>query len=200
MCVVLFCSVMALSASADATYYIEFAPGVSLVGDADVSGGGISAEAEFDAGFVVGGAVGARVREQIRSELAVDYREAELDKIGGVDGAADIRATTVMANVYYDASLDLPVVPYLGVGIGVAILELDPSGNCVVACVDDTTEAFAWNIMAGVAHDVAEHVTLSIGYRYVGTTEPEFQGSGLSIETDDPLDIHEFRLGLRYSF
>ena len=195
------------SALAQDGFYAELAPGVSFVGDTDLSGGGLSATAELDPGFVIGGAIGYELSDSLRTELNVSYREQDFDKLdggglGSLDGVGDIGTTTIMANGIYDIEVDFPITPYIGAGIGLAVVEVDSDESGCAVCIDDSDVQFAWNLMVGGSTSVTESITLSAGYRYTGVTAPELQDefAGVDIESDDPLDIHEIVFGLRYSF
>jgi opacity protein-like surface antigen len=197
---------LAVSASARDGFYIEGNVGPSILEDSDISGGGLSGEAEFDTGYVIGGAVGYRLADGFRVEGSVSYRESDVDAVtsGGVElnGAGDANLTAIMANAYYDFDLGIPVKPYLGVGIGVGIIEVNSDDSANVLKVDDDSAEFAWNIMLGAGYAVTEDVDLSFGYRYLGTTDPEFDATLLGVNgtLDAEITVHEVLFGLRYNF
>ena len=107
-----------------------------------------------------------------------------------------------MVNVIYDVDLDLPVTPYIGVGIGLGLADADSDSGAVLNVNDDSLE-FAWNVLLGAAYELNESVNITIGYRYLGITDPEFDASagGASFTLDaENVQAHEFLLGLRYGF
>ncbi len=197
---------LAVSASARNGIYVEGNVGPSILEDSDISGGGISGEAEFDTGFVIGGAVGYRFADGFRVEGGVSYRESNVDKGtysgGELNGTGDANLTAIMANVYYDFDAGFTFKPYLGVGIGIGIFEVncDAPGN--VLNVDDDSAELAWNVMLGVGYALTEDVELYYGYRYLGTTDPEFDATllGMSGTLEAEVTIHEVLWGLRYNF
>ena len=145
---------ISLPAFAQDGLYVELTPGVSILADSDLSGasGAIaagSATAEFDAAFVIGGALGFRFFDSFRGEMNISYRKADVDSItdifGTLQGAGDVGLVALMANVYYDLELEFPVTPYLGAGIGIGFIDVDP-GNSNVLIVDDSATEFAWNM------------------------------------------------------
>lgn len=192
------------SVTAQENLYVEFAPGVSFLGDIDLENE--LATAEMDAGFVVGGAVGANITDSVRAEFNVSYREQDFDELdtdlGAAPGVGDAGTTTIMVNAIYDVAVDFPITPYVGAGIGLGVVTIDSDTSTCFVCVDDTDVQFAWNLMVGGSTAVTEQISLSAGYRYTGITAPEVQDEilGADIEADDPLDIHEIVFGLRYSF
>jgi len=192
--------------TADDTLYVGIQSGVSILADSDISISGVPGEAEFEAGFVVGGAVGYHFFDGFRTEANLSFRQADLDEVsaagGTLEGAGDASVLALMANVYYDLDLGFAVKPYLGVGIGVGFIDVDP-GSSNILIVDDNATEFAWNLMAGASVRASEHIDLSLGYRYLGTTDPRLDailvGFG-PVTVDAEIAIHEVLLGLRYNF
>ena len=186
----LFLAWTAAPASAQDGLYIEFTPGASILADSDLSGGG-GLEAEFDTAFVIGGAVGSRFLDSFRGEVNLSYREADDDQI--TSEGVTLQVFALMGNVYYDFDLELPVTPYLGAGIGVGFIEVGP--------VNDEATEFAWNIMFGASYDVTDTVGLSLGYRYLGTTDAELDATGPASGTvHAEIAVHEILFGFRYNF
>ena len=100
--------------------YVEVSPGLSMISDSDTSGGFFaSPDIEYDRGFAIGGALGYQIQDQVRAEASLSYRTADVDQVGGISAGAsgDVNVTSLMANVYYDFDLGLPVTPYLGAGL-----------------------------------------------------------------------------------
>ncbi len=204
---------ISLPASAQDGLYVELAPGISIFADSDVSGGGglagFSAVAEFDTGFVIGGSVGYRFLDSFRGEVNLSYRQADVDQvtIAGalmLEGTGDISLLALMANVYYDLDLESPVTPYLGVGIGLGFIDVDTGVTPLsVLVVNDSATEFAWNIMVGASYGVTDNIDLSLGYRYLGTTDPELDATlvGFGSGTlDAEIAVHEILFGFRYNF
>jgi len=185
--------------------YVELNLGPSIAEDSDISGGGLSGEVDFDTGFAVGGAVGYRLSNGLRAEGNVSYRETDVDEVTGggiaLDGAGDVSLVTVMANIYYDFDLGSPVKPFIGGGIGVGIIDIDSDDSMNVLVVNDDSVEFAWNIMVGAGYGLTESIDLSFGYRYLGTTDPEFDATlfGISGTLDAEITVHEILFGLRYN-
>lgn len=172
--------------------YVALEIGPSFFADSELSSGGLSADLEFDPGFAVGGAIGARIADISRAELRLSYRRADTDEIGPVSVSGDVGILSAMANGYVDLPVNLPVQPYVGIGIGVGVLFADFRANSVN--VDDEDAEFAYNVMAGVAYELTESVVLDAGYRYFATTDADIQG------VDAEIDIHELLFGVRYEF
>ncbi len=187
--------------------YIQLDAGLAIVGDSDVSFGGVSGEVKFDPGFAVGGAVGYRFEEWLRVEVNLSYRQADIDKLTALGytlrGAGDASAFATLANLYIDFKPRSPVTPYVGAGIGVANIDVDSNSSANVLIVNDDSTEFAWNVMAGAAWSVTDDVVLSLGYRYLGTTDAKLDFTVVGVGTgtmDAEFGVHEVMFGARYNF
>lgn len=188
-------SAVALSAAgvADAhSPYITVFGGVNLLNDksaAQTSGvtvlfGSTSYDADYDSGFVMGGAVGTKLEETLpglRLEVEASWRRNEMggrfhefDFFGHRDGIIDAEQSTfaVMANLWYDIDLGGKLVPYIGGGAGWARTHADGVfyRTAVTPGVSQTFDVdgsgFAWQLGAGFKYPVDDGVTLGLGYRY----------------------------------
>ena len=95
--------------------YVEARGGAVFLMDSDLEDGlpaGTELDVEFDPGWMAEGAIGYAHESGFRGEVAAGYRKNDFDEVklsvAGVGSASagaggDITATTVMANVYYDA-------------------------------------------------------------------------------------------------
>jgi opacity protein-like surface antigen len=169
-------------------------------------------EIEFDNGFNVGGAFGYDYG-LARLEIELAHRENDVDTIN-VDlidfkGDGDFSATSVMLNGYWDFETGSPVVSYLGGGIGFA----NVSANNVkffdelgaVRYVDDDDNVFAYQLAAGLAFALNPALTLDLGYRFFGTSDPELEADPLLVDPpfgdfETEFDSHNVNLGLRMNF
>jgi opacity protein-like surface antigen len=169
-------------------------------------------EIEFDNGFNVGGAFGYDYG-LARLEIELAHRENDVDTIN-VDlidfkGDGDFSATSVMLNGYWDFETGSPVVPYIGGGIGFA----NVSANNVkffdelgaVRYVDDDDNVFAYQLAAGLAFALNPALTLDLGYRFFGTSDPELEADPLLVDPpfgdfETEFDSHNVSLGLRMNF
>ncbi|HXV19728.1 MAG TPA: outer membrane beta-barrel protein [Desulfuromonadales bacterium] len=169
-------------------------------------------EIEFDNGYNVGGAFGYDYG-LARLEIELAHRENDVDKIQ-VDlldfkGDGDFSATSLMLNGYWDFETGSPVVPYIGGGLGFA----NVSANNVkffdelgaVRYVDDDDNVFAYQLAAGIAFDLNPALTLDLGYRFFGTSDPDLKADPLLVDPpfnrfETEFDSHNVSLGLRMNF
>jgi opacity protein-like surface antigen len=169
-------------------------------------------EIEFDSGFNVGGAFGYDYG-MARLEIELAHRQNDVDtiKVDLLDfkGDGDFSATSVMLNGYWDFETGSPVVPYIGGGIGFA----NVSANNVkffdelgaVRYVDDDDNVFAYQLAAGLAFALNPALTLDLGYRFFGTSDPELEADPLLVDPpfgdfETEFDSHNVSLGLRMNF
>ncbi|MCH7649762.1 MAG: porin family protein [Nitrospinae bacterium] len=190
--------------AADKGMYVSGNLGVSLAADSNFRASGVDiGEISFDTGFNIGGALGYDYGE-FRAEFEIAYHFWDMDELtisgilpgcpctGPVDG--DASALSFMVNGYYDFPVEnSPVSPYLGGGIGGAIVTWDITG-----LVDDSDLAFAYQIMAGIGFEINPSTTLTVGYRFFLTEDPEVQIFGTDVEFT--VESHEFNVGARFMF
>ena len=209
------CFVVWPAAAEDNEIYIEYSGGVSYVRNQNLTGTAdattpLSGKVESDVGFNVSGAVGMRFHKFFRAELQLGYRWSEVDALSVLgepdSGEGDFSLLTVMANGYVDYDLGIGIIPYVGAGIGWGLLDLDAKntgnvGGILRAEGDDSV--FTWAVMAGGTIPINDTVEVSIGYRYLATTDSKLtsdvDGFG-SRRLDSEYDTHEGVVALRFKF
>jgi len=130
----------------------------------------------------------------------VSYSKADMDKISGTatDGTTtvsgsgkidgDVSALAFMVNGWYDFDTGSKWVPYVGGGLGMAKVE----STILSAESDDTV--LAYQVGAGVGYKLTENTTATLGYKYFGTSDPNFDG------VDAEVGTHNFTVGVRLAF
>jgi opacity protein-like surface antigen len=174
-------------------YYAGSMGGVA-VEDAIVDDSVDTGEFSFDDGFALTGAVGQSFGDVIRVELEGGYRtnsfeEMRIDGSGVFDIDGDMRALSLMSNVYIDLLPHRNISPFIGFGVGVVNIEaeIDRYGSA-----EDTV--LAYQVAAGCTFAMSPSVDFDIQYRYFATEDPNFNG----LETE--YVTHNLFLGLRLSF
>ena len=136
-------------------------------------------DTDYDTGFQLGFGVGRSFaglssdRIGVRGEIELSYGEADADEIrfSGNGPAAEvnvgggIQSTTVFANIYADFVTSGPVTPFVGAGVGLGRFSQDLIYGPGVQ-VSESDTAFGAQLIAGVAWDVSEKVTLTADARY----------------------------------
>lgn len=157
-----------------------------------------SGDIELDNGSSFAGALGLRLSKQARIEAEISYHSADLSTIdiktiGAQNLGGSLKSWNGMMNVYYDFDVPWKVQPYIGGGVGVGLFEADINtvGNINLDYSDDTT-ALIWQAGAGVKYRTRSDVAFTLGYRYLDSTDLEFE----DMEVD--YGAHEIRVGLEY--
>ncbi|MCQ4162934.1 OmpA family protein [Roseomonas sp. GC11] len=218
-------TVMALPLAAQAQpvsgVYLGAGAGYNYLQEADISassGGSGKTSAEFEHGFGGVLSVGYGFGNGLRAELEGNYRQNDVDSLKsgaslpGVGGT--VRTYGAMVNALYDFNLGLPVVPYVGAGVGYVWSDYDTvrtrgAGRSSVT-IDDTDGQFAFQGIVGAAFPIAAVPGLAVTaeYRFLGSLDPEFtavtRNTAGTVTARTKVDSenynHSVFLGLRYAF
>ncbi|WP_264339527.1 acyloxyacyl hydrolase [Wolbachia endosymbiont (group A) of Cydia splendana] len=134
----------------------------------------------FKASFIGGGAAFGYKMDDIRVDIEGLY--SQLNKNVNNDEvltpntvAGSLTAISGLVNVYYDIAIeDVPITPYVGVGVGAAYI----STPLKDAVNDQKSKfGFAGQVKAGVSYDVTPEVKLYAGARYFGSYGANFDKS-----------------------
>lgn len=178
--------------------------------------------------FTVGAGIGYQVNNYLRTDVTFDYLskskfEGSTKGSGAAFGAcvgpctsrdlADMRAYSLLANAYVDLGTYGYFTPYVGAGIGGTYVKWDKLRN--TSCADngtlcDTTVEhggkggwrFTYALMAGATIDVTCNLKADLGYRYRRVEGGDMFGYAQNGGPgyDKGFDVHEARLGARYTF
>ena len=213
----LFGAMAAISPQAHADWYVSGNVGATQITDSDLSesGTGISAEGEldFDTGYGVNGALGYGWND-FRFEGEISYRQADIDSltvdsvtVGNiavtslgtfpVDG--DVSSLGFMANGWYDFDTGTDWVPFVGGGVGTAQINADiGSVASIPVNFDESDWVFAYQAGAGIGYNLSATATVQLGYRFFGTSDPEFESAGVTDEAE--FHSHNIEVGVRFRF
>jgi len=196
---------IALASTANAGHfkgwYIGAEAGANWIEDADadvvvdlgteigpISG---ATEFEFDAGWAVFATMGYAFDSNWRVEGELGYRSNET-----TSGTAEVNEWSVMLNALYDLELSPSMTLSLGAGAGYDHAELNLPGG-----FEDSDGNFAYQGIAGLNYGLSKRLDLTLTYRYLIVTDPEFDLSvpPVSIGFDiDSVRKHSLTVGLRY--
>lgn len=175
--------------------------GTTSTRDAEFEDTGVTGDIEIDRALNFAGAIGTHVNPNVRAEVELSYRKAGLDSVdiagvGAFDLTGDLKTTAVLANAYYDFTPSFVWSPYVSAGVGFARHSTDASDTVggTVLDLEEKDTVFAYQLGFGVGYDVSEPATLTVGYRYLGSSDPEFD----TLKAE--YDAHEIRAGIRYRF
>jgi outer membrane protein OmpA-like peptidoglycan-associated protein len=150
---------------------------------------------------------GYAVGNGFRFEGELGYRDNDLGDNDSLDDGGNLSAWSLMANGYYDFNRGGVVQPYVGLGIGIAEVDVDAADLDPAPAVfaDGSETGFAWQGMIGLGWQVAPQLIVDLGYRYFSVDGVDFD---VTVDTLPPAifnaegdyDQQAVTLGLRYSF
>ncbi len=151
-------------------------------------------------GYLVGGAIGFRLNDNIRTEAELAYRRYSVDEVQfngaaatKIDGYAD--AISFLGNVWYDVPLNSRLTPYAGGGLGLGYATYSNRGSGY----KDSDTGFMFQLGTGIKWAVTEKVSLDFGYRFRGLLNLKFKDLGLVDKRNDYLG-HNFIVGMTFGF
>jgi opacity protein-like surface antigen len=131
-----------------------------------------------------------------------------------------VQALPIMLNAYFDLGSWSGFAPYVGAGVGAALVSFDDwrsvsedttAGTIGPAINDQSHEwRFAWSLMAGLSYHLNQNLALDIGYRYLNINDGKALGNFVpsagaavtgGIGSVDYSDFysHQVRVGFRYT-
>ncbi len=182
--------------------YLRFQGGGALVPDGMVSG------TDFSAGYIGTAAVGYSIFfpesiADLRLELEGSYRRNDFDDVTvvgtTVDADGDLTAMAAMANVYFDFRTIWSVVPYLGVGAGVAEVAWNDFDSALSVAVDDEDTVAALQTMVGFDYNLSDSLAIGVEYRFFFTDDPTLTDA-LGFAFDTSYENHSVLVGFRMTF
>lgn len=144
----------------------------------------------------------------IRAEVEYALRgtvDNEYDQKNGMSTLkSQYNMQTVFANLFYDFHNDSDFTPYVGGGLGLAIInnKIEVQWNNGSDSYNENLTTFAYNLGVGCSYDLTDALTADLAYRFVGTsyheTDKSINGHKISLGTANY--ANEFSLGLRFNF
>ncbi len=154
-----------------------------------------------------------RVAAQIGLPPTTSY--ADLPPQGQAAAAAAVRGEQLidgnfsmlafMGNVDYDFDTGSRWVPYVGGGLGVAIISIDTeSATTGRSLSDDSDTVFAYQAGAGIGYEFpleeGRSITVSLDWRYFATQDPTFTGDVTGGDFEVGISGHDIGIGIIYGF
>jgi len=198
-------SALSLGGAASAQeWYARGEIGVGMDGEADLDADApISGDLDVDSADYFALAAG-RDWGGWRLEGELARRQTDLDPSLALDEGGSIDSTAFMISLYRDF-LNGPVQPFVGAGIGIARSEvkLSNSAPLLPVSIDDDDTTLAYQIVAGAALQLADHVSVEAAYRYFAANGAEGTGASLSAPDFDyeaESSQQGVSVGLRFTF
>ena len=183
--------------------YVSGSLGMNIPNDSDITDSaypGFVATVEADNGWAFGMAVGYAL-QNFRVEAEFSYLANDIDTVEAYgysfDSTGDVTAAVGLINGYFDIPVNAKFKPFVTAGLGLAKVEINDfnvTGSGVENWSDDDV-VFAWQVGAGAGYAVTDNVILEAKYRYIQTSDPEFD-DGSTMEYSG----HVILLGVRYHF
>jgi opacity protein-like surface antigen len=159
--------------------------------------------ADHKMGFTVGAAIGGNINENLRGELELSFVKSDIKQFSDDGGpvantGGDVNSYYLLANLWRDVDLG-QFKPYVGGGLGVALLDAD----FIVDGDDpnqDTTMALAGQVGAGIRFDVTDRMTLDAGYRMKAALAGFTSGTNGGDHTFGTYYTHVGQVGLSWKF
>ena len=123
--------------------------------------------------------------------------------------------TAYLATAYIDMDVGLPVVPFVGFGLGgshkkVGTVVFSGPGGAFATVNGNDREGVAWTATVGATYTVIPHVEIDLAYRYIDAGQVNSGSNftdltngtvqGLNTQISSNLQIHQFGATLRYLF
>jgi OmpA-OmpF porin, OOP family len=184
-------------------WYVGLDDVVGLQTDSDSKVGGTTDIVKYNAGWGVSGSGGYAFGNGIRTEGEVTYRRNQVDKVTGVGAGSQadghLRNINFMANGLYDFYTGTRFTPYIGAGVGGALVNAENIYTVNGRTLDSEKFTFAYQGIAGLQFALDKHWSFTTDYRYVRTLDPKFKtNAGDKAETENA--SHNILIGLRYQF
>jgi opacity protein-like surface antigen len=181
---------------------------------------------EYESAPFLGFGLGVQVNHWLRFEGTAEYRGNAtfhgLDRYdngcpggpavcGTNEYTAVVESWVGLASAYADLFTWCGITPFVGVGIGVASVDVqgmkdvNVPANSVFSGSDNSEVNFAWAVHAGLAYEVNDKFTVDLGYRYMELGDASsgrmtaYDGSSsyASVDLDD-LHSHDLMVGMRW--
>jgi len=200
----------AFAARQNGSWYAGISGDVSTLNSTNVTGATAGDNLKYK--FSSGGNVAVGYEPQmfnngtgdVRLEVEGGYHAFGLKDVtaGGVENTSpngDLRVATLMGNVYYDLHNSTSLTPYIGAGAGDA--QINFAKNNGFGATTSSDNRFAYQFMAGVSYTMPSmpKVDWSLGYRFLGTTSPQFTTTTGDIKLD-AIHASNAEIGLKYHF
>ncbi len=144
--------------------------------------------------------------ETVYADLLSPHKDLANAAVTGkqdIDGNFSMLA--FMANVDYDFDTGSRWVPYIGGGLGVASISIDVESVATGRSLsDDSDTVFAYQAGAGLGYEFplegGRSITVSLDWRYFGTSSPTFKGDVSDGRFDVAINGHDVGIGIIYGF
>lgn len=203
-----------VSSSALAENYFSLHGAYTMADDFDFRVAPGTIKTDFDDGYGFGGALGTRLGQQgaasrwrVEGELTVRSNDVDSHRLNGsaplAGATGELESTSVMLNALIDFNTGGPFTPYLGGGLGVAMVDASGFGvGAIPAVLDDDDTVLAYQLIAGAGYDVSTNTEIFAEYRWFATDDPDVTTSTATGAADTGIEYQtsNFLVGARFKF
>lgn len=139
----------------------------------------------------------------VRTEVEWNHHQDAKKKLVQDGERLRLQNNSLMLNAYYDINTCTKWTPYVGAGVGVAMLKFTAKDMNDGGKASDRTYNVAWQVGAGVAYDLTSNVALDAGYRYIdggAAVADKIKNQGYRSKDKIDTAAHEIYFGARYTF
>jgi len=159
---------------------------------------------KFKTGFTVGVALGGNITESLRGEVEVFYQSYDVDKVDegeeNVDESeGDVEGYFLMANLWREVEVG-GVRPYLGGGVGMALMDVNITYDTRIHDTDHTDLALAAQAGAGLRVPVSDQFMLDLGYRFRGAMSVLTEATKDDDNNSSTYYTHSGQVGLQWAY
>ena len=191
--------IIAVPALAQAQWYVGADAGGSFLQDSKNNGGGLGYKSNSDAGWLALGEAGYAFGPwKLEGELG--YRSNGINKVAGIKGNGSTTAFSQMVNGVYEFLPQSAWHPFVGVGIGGALVDAGTVKQAGVATYKGSNYQFAYQGFAGVGYDVTSNVELKAQYRYFSTLDYNTKAVSNNQKLTSQYADHAVLVGFTYKF
>jgi OmpA-OmpF porin, OOP family len=158
----------------------------------------------YDVGWLAGSSAGYEWQKGFAAELEFTFRQNHIDRIATSSSlfhGGDMHSFATMFNGYYRFHNETPFTPYIGGGLGEAVVVLNnarPTFGLDRRPFGGTDCEFAYQGIAGVSFPIAPRLSMSAEYRYFASLRPGFEQGASKVSSS--YYSHNAILRLAYSF
>lgn len=158
--------------------YLNADAGAIFQQDADFHQTGLpTLNATFNPGIRTDLAIGYKLTDSFALELEPGFTWNSIDELGGSSldrfgQSVDLYSVPIMFNAVYTFPTLAGWTPYVGLGLGPDVGFFQ--GSLPWADVNDTDVTLGYQAQAGVRYALTEHSSVGLGYKFLGTTDQDY--------------------------
>jgi outer membrane protein OmpA-like peptidoglycan-associated protein len=139
----------------------------------------------------------------LRTELELGFRRNTAKDVdtSATPAFGSQHDISIMGNVLYDINTNSRFTPFVGVGVGVSMLEWDHVRTATSPIFNARSSKFAWQGIAGVAVAMSPNLQFLMEARLKSSSNHAYPGSTTNVKlTDYDNRSYEALVGLRYTW